>query len=79
MIYEEKKEPVAIKKVEDLPEISSTKKFQSSPFISPVYGIGVNEDKLQLEQTANLEKLNEEIRKTNEFLKALKELKKNLQ
>lgn len=61
-----------------MPEISSTKKFQSSPFISPVYGIGVNEDKLQLEQTANLEKLNEEIRKTNEFLKALKEIKKEL-
>lgn len=78
-IYEDKKESVVIKRVEDLPEISSTKKFQSSPFISPVYGIGINEENIQLEQTANLEKLNEEIRKTNEFLKALKELKKNLQ
>ena len=78
-IYEDKKESVVIKRVEDLPEISSTKKFQSSPFISPVYGIGINEENIQLEQTANIEKLNEEIRKTNEFLKALKELKKNLQ
>ena len=78
-IYEDKKESVVIKRVEDLPEISSTKKFQSSPFISPVYGIGINEENIQLEQTANLKKLNEEIRKTNEFLKALKELKKNLQ
>lgn len=78
-IYEDKKESVVIKRVEDLPEISSTKKFQSSPFISPVYGIGINEENIQLEQTANLEKLNEELRKTNEFLKALKELKKNLQ
>ena len=68
-----------IKRVEDLPEISSEKKFQSTPFISPVYGIGAVEESLELEQTANLAKLNEEIKKTNEFLKALKELKKNLQ
>ena len=68
-----------IKRVEDLPEISSEKKFQSTPFISPVYGIGATEESLELEQTANLAKLNEEIKKTNEFLKALKELKKNLQ
>ena len=68
-----------IKRVEDLPEISDEKKFQSTPFISPVYGVNVTEESLLLEQTANLEKLNEEIRKTNEFLKTLKELKKNLQ
>ena len=68
-----------IKRVEDLPKISSEKKFQSTPFISPVYGIGAEEESLELEQTANLTKLNEEIKKTNEFLKALKELKKNLQ
>jgi len=67
------------KRVEDLPKISEEKKFQSTPFISPVYGIGVTEESISLEQTANLEKLNEEIKKTNEFLKALKELKKNLQ
>lgn len=68
-----------IKRVEDLPEISDDKKFQSTPFISPIHGVGVTEESILLEQTANLEKLNEEIRKTNEFLKTLKELKKNLQ
>ena len=68
-----------MKRVEDLPEISDQKKFQSSPFISPVYGMTRSESELVLEQTANLEKLNEEIRKTNEFLKTLKDLKKNLE
>jgi len=68
-----------IKRVEDLPEISDDKKFQSTPFISPIHGVGITEESILLEQTANLEKLNEEIRKTNEFLKTLKELKKNLQ
>lgn len=79
-VIEEVKVPeYDIKRVEDLPEISDEKKFQSTPFISPVYGVKVTEESLLLEQTANLEKLNEEIRKTNEFLKTLKELKKNLQ
>lgn len=67
-----------VKHVEDLPEISSNKKFQSTPMISPVYGVTSSESELILEQTANLEKLNEEIKKTNEFLKTLKDLKKNL-
>lgn len=60
-------------------------KFTSTPFISPVYGINENEtrdnslDNINLEQTANLEKLNEELKKVNEFLAALKELKNKLQ
>lgn len=60
-------------------------KFTSTPFISPVYGINENEtrdnslDNINLEQTANLEKLNEELKKVNEFLVALKELKNKLQ
>ena len=33
---------------------------------------------LELENTANYEKLDEEIRKTNEFLATLKELQKKL-
>lgn len=78
-ISEVKIEQFDIKRVEDLPAISDEKKFQSTPFISPVHGVGITEESIQLEQTANLEKLNEEIRKTNEFLKTLKELKKNLQ
>ncbi len=68
-----------MKRVEDLPKISEEKIFQSTPFISPVYGTTQSETDLVLEQTANLEKLNEEIRKTNEFLKTLKDLKKNLE
>ncbi len=67
-----------IKKLEDLPPIALEKKFKSSPFISPVFGISETKDNLELEQTANLEKLNDEIKKTNEFLKTLKELQKNL-
>lgn len=67
-----------IKKMEDLPPIAMEKKFKSSPFISPVYGISETKESIELEQTANLDKLNEEIKKTNEFLKTLKELQKNL-
>ena len=47
-------------------------------YVSSVYGYPKTDQDLILEQTANLEKLNEEIRKTNEFLKMLKDLKKNL-
>ena len=57
------------------------KKFKSSPVISPVYGT-IEDDtvtSLALENTANLDKLSEEIKKTNEFLNLLKELRKNLQ
>lgn len=56
--------------------------FKSTPIISPVYGIASVEKKpenIELENTANYEKLDEEIRKTNEFLMTLKELKKNLE
>lgn len=58
-------------------------KFKSSPIISPVFGIDDGGDEsinnMALENTANLDKLNEEIRKTNEFLNTLRELRKNLQ
>lgn len=59
------------------------KKFHSSPVISPVYGIEKKEDsisanELELENTANYEKLDEEIKKTNEFLMTLRELQKKL-
>ncbi len=53
--------------------------FKKSPVISPIYGIERNDEEyLQLENTANYDKLDEEIRKTNEFLMTLKELQKNL-
>ncbi len=68
------------KKVEELPKISEDKKFKKSEVISPVYGhIEENKDNLKLENEANLSKLSDEIKKTNDFLKTLKDLKKNLE
>ena len=57
--------------------------FTSSPIISPVYGIddGPRDnslDNINLEQTANLDKLNEELKKVNEFLAVLKDLRSKL-
>ena len=64
-------------------EEKETPKFKSSPIISPIYGIErpVNEvspAEMELENTANYDKLDEEIRKTNEFLMTLRELQKKL-
>ena len=72
-VVEEKKEPAR-------PAYQSTKKFERSPVISPIYGIERTETKedIELENTANYEKLDEEIKKTNEFLMTLRELQKNL-
>ena len=58
-------------------------KFQASPIISPIYGIEKEieikkQTELELEQTADLEKLDAELRKTNQFLQLLKELQKKL-
>ena len=61
--------------------ISEERKFKSSPIISPIFGIEKHEknvNDLELENTANYEKLDEEIRKTNEFIGTLKELQKKL-
>jgi len=58
--------------------------FTSSPYLSPIVGFDYDETKacdlaeIQLENTANLEKLDKEMRKTNEFLSILNDLKKNL-
>lgn len=56
------------------------KEFVSSPCVSPI-GEYEKENlaEIQLENTANLEKLDKEIRKTNQFLNILNELKKNLE
>jgi hypothetical protein len=78
-VEQEKEVLFEMKKVEDLPKIADSNDFKQSPMISPVYGRTKTEQELVLEQTANLEKLNEEIKKTNEFLKTLKDLKKNLE
>lgn len=55
--------------------------FKSSPIISPIFGIedSKNDQNLELENTANYDKLDEEIKKTNQFLATLKELQKNLE
>lgn len=55
--------------------------FKSSPIISPIFGIenkSLSSNNIALENTANYEKLDEEIKKTNEFLVTLKELQKKL-
>ena len=56
------------------------KKFKNSPVISPVFGIERQETKqvMELENTANYDKLDQEIKKTNEFIMTLKELQKHL-
>ncbi len=56
------------------------KKFKSSPIISPIFGIEkeANEDvNLMLENTANYEKLDQQIQRSNDFIMSLKELKNN--
>lgn len=52
------------------------RKFKSTPFISPIYGIekDPSDQSLSLENTANYEKLDAEIRKSNEFVMSLQEL-----
>lgn len=64
----------------EVPLYQATKKFERSPVISPIYGIERKEtqEEIELENTANYEKLDEEIKKTNEFLMTLRELQKNL-
>ena len=59
---------------------NEVRKFKSSPIISPIYGIENTEsvNELELENTANYEKLDEEIKKTNEFIMTLKELQGKL-
>lgn len=69
--------------VREMPEISSERIFKSSPIISPIYGIekkdtDMSSTEIELENTANYDKLDEEIKKTNEFLMTLRELQKKL-
>jgi hypothetical protein len=56
-------------------KVELNKEENSFQFINKVH----SDQDLILEQTSELQKLNEEIKKTNEFLIALKDLKKNLQ
>lgn len=53
--------------------------FKSSPIISPIFGIeNDRENAIELENTANYEKLDEQIKKSNNFIVSLKELQENL-
>ena len=72
---DETHEPVVIE------QPTEVKKFKSSPIISPIFGIEkepMSEQELALENTANYQKFDDEIRKTNEFLMTLKELQQKL-
>ncbi len=81
-----KSEPVNVETIKPetvkVENIKTDHKFKSSPIISPVFGIeGINNSKtndIELENTANYEKLDQEIKKTNEFLMSLKELQNKL-
>lgn len=55
-------------------------KFKSTPIISPIFGIEKSQENInmQFENTANYQKLDQELKKTNEFLSTLKELQKKL-
>lgn len=75
-------------KLDDLNTVDNSSKayredivFKSSPIISPIFGIedNNNDRNLELENTANYDKLDEEIKKTNQFLATLRELQKNLE
>ncbi len=82
--YEDIKVEAPKVKIPTMDELFSKSKtpYKPTPVISPIFGI--EEDKissdnsLKLENTANYEKLDAEIRKTNEFLSKLKELQKKL-
>lgn len=65
---------------EKRPVYQETYKYKPSPIISPIYGIEKTPQQtdLELENTANYEKLDEEIKKTNEFIMTLKDLQKHL-
>jgi hypothetical protein len=69
--------------IKNVGDIRIEPKFKSSPIISPIYGIEkINNDNindLALENTANYDKLDQEIKKTNEFLMTLKELQNKLE
>ena len=77
----EKVEPVKKKVIlDDFETTKTNKKFKNSPIISPIYGIEKDnkENDMELENTADYDKLDAEIKKTNEFLMTLKELQKKL-
>ena len=73
-------EELIIEEVETVvKEVKEEKKFTISPVISPIYGLQkTSQAELELENTADYEKLDEEIKKTNDFLSTLKDLQSKL-
>ena len=64
-------------KMDDFNSIKTTK-YHPTPVISPIFGIEKNyKTDIELENTANYDKLDEEIKKTNEFMMTLKELQQH--
>lgn len=82
VVGEEESEKVVLDDFSNVLPSKDVKRFKNSPIISPVYGIEKQDvevnDTLELENTANYEKLDQEIKKTNEFLMTLKELQSKL-
>ena len=82
VVGEEEPEKVVLDDFSNVLPSKDVKRFKNSPIISPVYGIEKQDvevnDTLELENTANYEKLDQEIKKTNEFLMTLKELQSKL-
>lgn len=76
--------PAEREKVPTMDELfaKSKKPYTPSPVISPIFGIEEENlsrnNSLSLENTANYDKLDAEIRKMNEFLSKLRELQKKL-
>ena len=65
-------------KMDDFNSIK-TRKYHPSPVISPIFGIEKNSNvDLELENTADYDKLDQEIKKTNEFIMSLKELQEHI-
>ena len=91
-LEEVNEEPVIIKQVslddfnsvkteENVTPSDEVKRFKNSPIISPIFGIEreeISSNDIELENTANYDKLDEEIKKTNEFLMTLRELQSKL-
>ncbi len=64
-------------RMDDFKTIGS--KFKNSPIISPVFGIERDKkNDLELENTANFEKFDQQIKKTNDFMVTLQELQNKL-
>lgn len=80
-IFEIPEERVKVPTMDEL-FAKSKKPYTPTPVISPIFGIEEENlsrnNSLSLENTANYDKLDAEIRKTNEFLSRLKELQKKL-